>query len=101
MTKIYTRITSIELADDHNVYAIGQEHLPPSFHADLKGFYKNNLKQACEDYKIATTKQECLNLLVDTVITTGYGRHSNRKLWQLPARIKTQISKMLIGIEIE
>ena len=100
--KVYTEITQIELIDSNTVYSVTQEKLHSDFIKDLQEHYKSDIKEICEDgsYSATLTKKQCLELS-DDVRVTGYGKHSNKKLWQLPIRLKNQISKMIKPVLIE
>ena len=100
-SKVYTKVTTVKLADNNTVNAITQEGLHDGFYNDLKNKYGgNDLRQVCSDHGIALTKKECLKLS-DSILIEGYGTHSGRRLWQLPARLKNQISKSITGNKIE
>ena len=100
--KVYRLITSIQLASNDFVYNIEQEALNNDFKEGLKYFYNYDIKAASEDYRyrVALTKKQCLEWSKD-VRVTGYGKHSGKKLWQLPTRLKNQVSKMLTPVYIE
>ena len=99
-SKLYTAITSIELADNDNVYCVTQERLDDRFLGDLKGYYEGGLAEACEDYGVALTKEECLQISEDARVV-GWGIYSGSKLWQLPARLRNQVSKAIGKTVIE
>lgn len=98
--EVYTTITSIELADNNNVYNITQEELHPNFLEDLKGYYENNLRDTCRDHTVALNKKKCLELSEEATVT-GYGKYSGKKLWQLPTRLRNQVFKMVTSTQVE
>ena len=94
--KIYRKIKKVEMANDSDVYSITFEPIDKDFIADVKGFYEGDFDMACFDYEIPLSKKDCLDLSGEAVVS-GYGKHSGKKLWQLPSKIKAKISKMLTG----
>lgn len=100
--KVYNEIVEIELMNNNTVYSVTQRKLHSDFIKDLKEYYNDDIKEICEDgsYSATLTKKQCLELSND-VRVKAYGKHSNKKLWQLPIRLKNQISKMIKPVLIE
>lgn len=75
--KKYCSITDVCMANNRDIY---------------------NIRYDMEDCDYAT-KAAAMEASEDVVVA-GYGVHSGRKVWQLPAKIRAEISKLLKKQEI-
>lgn len=97
--KAYKEIKSIFMADDNDVEYVEFEPLDPDFMESLKGYYKGDIEQASRETRTPLTKAQVLEMSGHAPVR-GYGKHSGRKLWQLPQRIVRQVRKSLKAVEI-
>lgn len=94
--RVYKKIKEIRMACDNEIFSITIEPLHKDFFKGLMGYCEGDYSQACADFGIALTKEDCLDLSGEAIVS-GYGTHSGKNLWQLPVKIKAEISKMLTG----
>ena len=98
--KIYKKIIDVEMANHNDIYQLTFETISKDFIKGLNKYNKEDFKEACSDFEIPLSKKECLKLSCKATVS-GYGTHVSKKLWQLPKKIKEEVSKMLCTVKIE
>lgn len=83
--RFYNSISKIYMANDSQVDIVETHPCPTPEHLE-------EFKFTCDDIadEFYTSKESALEASNDAPVL-GYGKHSGRKLWQLPNRIKQQI----------
>lgn len=97
--KVYIEVSYINLKNDKTVNYLHQLHPDPLVKQGAS-FDLNSLNYACEKYHFSLTKKECLEKSKHAKVVTD-GKYEDKKLYELPIHLKTQVSKMIKGFEVE
>ena len=87
--KRYLPIKEIRMAGHNDIYEVLYDTSPLE---DIKEGWVT--AEEMEDSGLFATKASAMEWSEDAPVT-GYGTHSGRKLWQLPTRLRREISKLL------
>ena len=85
--RAYREIKSIELVDDHNVFAVTFEPLP-----SLEDVTYEDGTVEIQD--LLLTKSAVLND-VEHLMVKGYGQYSGKQAWMLSDHLKRQVRKTM------
>ena len=85
--KIYQEIEGVTMASTYEVESVSFHKMPKLMDISYEDGY-------IEPEDISLSKDEVIENATH-IIVSGYGRHSGRKVWQLPKKFINQIKKTL------
>lgn len=85
--KIYQEIESVTMASTYELESVSFHKMPELEEISYEDGY-------IEPEDIYLTKDQVMEAATH-IIVSGYGRHSGRKVWQLPKKFINQIKKTL------